>query len=196
MGSLREVIKEKSVTLHPPAASLYSTALAFRFPEVTATSLAGEEVSVGPAAGGLFENRWTLLGCAGSNFAKSMVDTWMEAAAAPELVASAAEAGRVGLQTSWLSLVEGTLLSWLRRPLLLSMRSSVPAERHTRFLCTFGQMEQVRRTLQMQNKYLGYVCLVDPQGIVRWHVHGNEVPSDTQVRDLCLLYTSPSPRDS
>ena len=38
--------------------------------------------------------------------------------------------------------------------------------------------------MQMHNKYFGLVCLVDGNGIVRWHVHGSEVPSDEQVGAL------------
>ena len=35
--------------------------------------------------------------------------------------------------------------------------------------------------MQMQNRYLGYVCLVDPDGVVRWHVHGNELPAEAEL---------------
>ena len=39
----------------------------------------------------------------------------------------------------------------------------------------------------MENSYLGYVCLVDRTGTVRWHVHSNEPPTDEQVASLAAL---------
>jgi hypothetical protein len=212
MGSLREVIREKAVTLHPPPAALYSQAKAFRFPELTAQSLLGGDVSISSQGDGLFATgKWTVLGCAGSNFSQPMVDGWLEslapllpdsaaapaAAAAERASASAADEGSpsredgaeaasaaslLPLQVRWLSFVEGRVLSWIARPLMMSMRASVPRERHERFLCHFAvDTVEVRKVLLMQNRYLGYVCLVDPQGVVRWHVHGNELPSEQEA---------------
>ena len=43
------------------------------------------------------------------------------------------------------------------------------------------------RPSQMSNRYLGYVCLVDPHGIVRWHVHGNEPPTTDELVALQWL---------
>jgi len=178
LGSLREVLHEKVVTVHPPPTELYSHAASFRFPELTATSLDGTEVALGAAVGRHFAGRWTLLGCSGSNFSQGMVDAWIAG-----VTADAPSDGE--LQACWLSLVEGTVLGWLRTPLLASMRRGVPTERHSRFLCRFeDDTTDLRRTLQMTNRYLGYVCLVDPQGTVRWHVHGSEVPSEEQVSGL------------
>lgn len=174
MSALREAVREKMVTLHPPPAALYSHAQGFRFPGVQTTSLAGDEVALSGSGSGLFAGRWTLLGCAGSSYAQPMVDAWLEAAEAD-------------VQRQWLSLLEGRVLSWFQRPLLTMMRRSVPAERHTVFCCHFGDAREVRRALQMQNKYLGYVCLVDPKGVVRWHVHGSEVPSEREVGALRSL---------
>ena len=178
LGALRQVLHEKNITEHPPPAAFYTQADAFRFPELAATSLAGEEVTLGAgAAGGLFADKWTLLGCANSSFAMTMVDEWLlgveDRAASPLL------------QARWLSLVEGVALSWLQRPLLASMRGSVPAARHDRFLCRFDRdATDLRKSLQMTNRYLGYVCLVDTKGLVRWHVHGNEVPSEEDLTTL------------
>jgi hypothetical protein len=75
MAALREVIHEKTVTLHPPPAALYSQASAFRFPQLEATSLAGDTVILDD---NLFAGKWTLFGCAGSRFAQPMVDGWMD----------------------------------------------------------------------------------------------------------------------
>ena len=157
---------------------------------------------MGAGEGRLFSGRWTLVGCAGSNFAQGMVDAWLtgvveeasgHAGARDEGAGggSAEGAGALSsplLQASWLSLVEGTILGWLRRPLLASMRRGVPTERHDRFLCRFDDdTSELRRCLQMSNRYLGYVCLVDPLGSVRWHVHGNELPSADEVGSLKKL---------
>jgi hypothetical protein len=186
---LRTVLHTRTITEHAAPAALYSQAEAFRFPELTATSLAGDEVPIGVGCG-LFANRWTLLGCAGSSFAQEMVDKWLVGAVAEEAAAAegGAAAAPAGLQARWLALVEGTVLVWFQRPLLASMRRSVPAERHGRFLCRFeSDASELRRKLQMSNRYLGYVCLVDPQGVVRWHVHGNEPPTEEQLAALKSL---------
>ena len=196
LGALREVLHERNVTSHPPPDSLYSHTTSFRFPEVVATSLAGEEVKMGTGEGRLFAGKWTLVGCAGSNFAQGMVDAWLTGVVEEASADHAGDGNAEGdgalssplLQTSWLSLVEGTILGWLRRPLLASMRRGVPTERHDRFLCRFDEdTSELRRCLQMSNRYLGYVCLVDPQGSVRWHVHGNELPSADELSSLKKL---------
>ncbi len=198
MNSLRTVIHSKDVTLHPPPAALYAQRDAFRFPDVSVCSLSGEEAAL--AEGGVFGGRLTLLGCAGSNFAKPMVDGWVCGVSDAVEAAGGAAAGGAGggsrgeaavpLQAMWLSLVEGSspiLLRWMRSPLLFSMRMSVSSERHSRFYTHFGDATALRKQMQMTNRYLGYVCLVDGSGVVRWHVHGNEPPSDEEVEGLAKL---------
>lgn len=164
----------------------------------------------------LFSNGMTLLGCSGSNFSQKMVDGWLEGVSksvnetmnkaetaledsAPGHVNDsvpdharipagdvASSQGTPMLQTAWLSLVEAVALSWLRRPLLMSMRMSVPVERHSRFYTYFGKSVQVRTQLKMENRFLGYVCLID-RGIIRWMVHSSAVPSAEEVSSLAAL---------
>lgn len=185
------MLHEKHITVHAPPTALYSHSAAFRFPDLMATSLAGEDVAIGAATGRLFAGRWTLMGLAGSNFAQSMVDGWLTGVV-PDEAERPSDAppanGPPPLQTRWLSLVEGAVYGWLRRPLLASMRHGVPPERQARVLCRFDDdVSDLRRSLQMSNRYLGYVCLVDPQGSVRWHTHGNEVPTAADVAALSAL---------
>lgn len=180
LGALREVMREKTVTLHPPPDALYGQSSAFRFPDFQATSLANETVQLSPA--GLFGGQWTLLGCAGSKFTQPMVDGWVNGV----MNALEAESAPV-VQPAWLSLVDGTILSWLRWPLVATMRMSVPREQHASYLCRFGDAADMRRRMHMHNRYLGFVCLVDGQGVVRWHVHGNVVPDEAAVGKLAQL---------
>lgn len=126
----------------------------------------------------------SLVGCSGSQFAAHMVDAWLDGAV-DALAGSGGDAAD-GLRVARLSLIDGAALSWLRRPLLLSMRMSVPRERHNSFLPWFGDSTVPRRQLRMDNRFLGYVCLVD-RGVVRWHVHGNEVPDSGAVSALAQL---------
>jgi hypothetical protein len=46
----------------------------------------------------------------------------------------------------------------------------------------------MRRKLRFTNRYLGYVCVVDSAGVVRWHVHSSEIPTEQQIEALrrCL----------
>ena len=88
-----------------------------------------------------------------------MVDSWLDSAT-PLLTMKAADEDEPRLQVRWLSFVEGHLMSWLRRPLMASMRSSVPKDRHSTFLCNFAvDTVDVRKALLMQNKYLGHIIV-------------------------------------
>jgi len=188
MSALREVIHEKTITLHPPPKSLYKHANAYRFPQLQATSLTGDEVAIDTE---FFAGRWSLLGCAGSQFAQPMVDGWMDGVSK----ALSQKPSPPSLQLRWLSLVDGRLLGWFRRPLLATMRRSVPSERHAAFLCHFGDSTEPRRRLQMQNRYLGFVCAVDSRGVVRWHVHGSDVPDELQAMTLVDLIVHEASRE-
>ena len=55
---------------------------------------------------------------------------------------------------------------------------------HGAFLCRFGDSGRAREEMRMENRFLGYVCLVDREGVVRWHVHGNETPSEEGAHAL------------
>ena len=112
--------------------------------------------------------------------AEPMVNGWLDG------VTAATEAVPA-MQTVRLSLIEATALTWLQRPLLWSIRATVPAEQHGSFYCHFGKAGALKRQLRMENSYLGYVCLVDRTGTVRWHVHSNEPPTDEQVASLAAL---------
>tara|TARA_B100000795_G_scaffold231015_1_gene188687 strand:+ start:433 stop:951 length:519 start_codon:yes stop_codon:yes gene_type:complete len=153
---------------------------AFSFPFLEASNLLGVSARWDDSADGLFASRLTLLGCTGSRMAEPMVNGWLDG------VTAATEAVPA-MQTVRLSLVEQAALAWLQRPLLWSIRSSVPVEQHGHFYCHFGKAEALRRQLRMENSYLGYVCLVDRTGTVRWHVHSNEPPTEEQVASLAAL---------
>ena len=106
-----------------------------------------------------------------------MVNGWLDGV-------TAATESVPAMQTVRLSLIEATALTWLQRPLLWSIRATVPAEQHGSFYCHFGKAGALKRQLRMENSYLGYVCLVDRTGTVRWHVHSNEVPGDADLDDF------------
>ena len=183
MGALREVIKEKTITLHPPPKKLYSAKASFLLPDVEVTSVLNEPARM--ASTGLFARRWTLLGCAGSQFASAMVDAWTEGV--PKELQKQGLPTPGDFQVLRLSLVEGALLRWLRRPLLATMRASMPSERHKTFFCHFGDASEIRRRMNMSNRYLGLVCLVNGDGVVRWHAHGSEMPTDNAIAALATL---------
>jgi len=190
MNEIRNVIREATVVIQPPPVALYDSTSAFYFPELEVCSLGGETVHLkagGSSYGrGLFVERWTLLGCSGSHFSQAVVDEWL---------LGSSDLGnqdehstlKPDLQVLWLSMVEGAVLSWLRRPLLASMRASVPVERHNSFLCYFGDSQKVRKRMKMDNRFLGYMCLVDPKGAVRWHIHGNKSPTPDELAALRAL---------
>lgn len=140
----------------------------------------------------------SLVGCAGSRFGQIMVDGWLlgTQAALEQASDGAHEDDETPdschpskqLRTIWLSLVENAALKWFQRPMLAAMRMSVPADRHANFYTHFGDSSGVRSQLKMDNRFLGYVCLVD-KGMVRWHVHSNEEPKEGDVEALAALIT-------
>ena len=176
------VIRKDRHTVRGPAAALGSPSEAFAFPTLQGHSLAGEEVSL--SADGLFHRQLTLLGCCGSQHGQEMVDGWLEGLSAA-LVPQGPPA--LPVRTVWLSLVDSPGFSWVRMVLVGSMRMSVPKERHDSFVVHFGDSGEMRRRLQMENRHLGYVALVDSQARVRWHVHGSETPTDEEVAALARL---------
>ena len=183
MQALREAMKEKDIMLHPPPTVLYTPERSVLLPDVQVTPLEGGDPLGLRAASHDDDNSWTLLGCAGSQFAQKMVDQWMTGVSAEVLRAGVSQA----TQFRWLSLVEGSLLSWFRRPLLATMRYSVPEERRGSFLVHFGDSSMLRHQIQMENRYLGHVCLLDPGRKMRWHVHGSETPGDAEIKTLVQL---------
>lgn len=179
MQTLGIVIKNKEWVYQAPPSELSLASEAVPFPSMRATSLAGEETRLCTAEGGQLHGRVTLLGCAGSQFAQPMVDGWLE----PFF-----NMGSDEHQVIWLSLVHGTLLNWFRKPLVASMRASVERERHRSFFCHFGDSDVQRERLRMENRYLGYVCIVDRNGLVRWHTHSNQPPDgDGEIDSLARL---------
>ena len=112
--------------------------------------------------------------------AEPMVNGWLDGV-------TAATESVPAMQTVRLSLIEATALTWLQRPLLWSIRATVPAEQHGSFYCHFGKAGALKRQLRMENSYLGYVCLVDPSGVVRWHVHSSEPPTEAATEALRAL---------
>jgi len=50
---------------------------------------------------------------------------------------------------------------------------------------------ELRHKLRFENRFLGYVCVVDEEGVVRWHVHSNEKPTPKQIEALRKLLVRP-----
>jgi len=189
IGELRAAIRNKEpFTIHPPPSKLYESKEAFYFPSVAVRSLGGDMRSLDKAD--LFKGKRSLVGCAGSRFSEAMVDAWLEGISSntTSVESNGGASGSPPLQVLRLALVEGTILSLLRMPLLASMRMTVPKSQRDSFFVSFGDTSQMRRQLHVENRYLGYVCLVDEEAVVRWHVHSSEVPSKAQVEALqaCL----------
>ena len=176
--AIRDIIRDEDAGGAAPT-TLHKTEDAFYFPELQATRLDGGDASLSVA--GLLGGQLTLLGCSGSRFGQRMVDGWLDGGAGDGAGDGAAASA---VQVLRLSLVETSALAWMRTPLLASIRMATPEEQHASFLCLFGEAAAARKQMRMTNGFLGYVCLVDAAGVVRWHVHSSEVPGDDDVRML------------
>merc|ERR1740130_2218576 len=176
VNAIRNIIRYSDDIRQAAPRALHSTEEAFVFPEMKAVRLNGVDVTL--SAGDMFGNRLTLLGCSGSRFGQPMVDAWLSGADERDTPEAAPT---LPLQVLRLSLLESTFLSWMKTPLLASMRSGVPQEHRDAFLCCFGSVHTARQKMRMTNQYLGYVCLVDGGGVVRWHVHSSDVPTADEI---------------
>ncbi|KAL1507141.1 hypothetical protein AB1Y20_007994 [Prymnesium parvum] len=175
---LKGLLKQKTVIVHAPPSSLFSSTASIPFPAFECEPLVGERATLLK----VFGDGITLLGCAGSKFSQEMVDSWLLGTRA----AMATGDGASELNIVWLSLVDSFALGFLRRPLMAAMRMSVPPERQSLFYTYFGDSTQIRTQLKMENKFLGYVCVID-RGLVRWIAHSNEIPTDKDVQALSSL---------
>uniref|UniRef100_A0A7S4B1J0 Uncharacterized protein n=2 Tax=Chrysotila carterae TaxID=13221 RepID=A0A7S4B1J0_CHRCT len=145
-------------------------------------SLKGEKVHL--SAEKHFKDKVTLVSCIGSRFSQRMVDAWLNGMMSADIP----ETDRPS-QVVWLNFAEGPLfyIGIFRRMLLISARYQFSTEKQACTLYHFGNSLQVRQRLGMTNRYLGYVCAVDSQGIVRWHVHAMDPPEQEELAALGKL---------
>jgi hypothetical protein len=133
------------------------------------------------APSGIFKDRVTLLGVSSSAHGREFVSKIVE----PLVAEGGVDDG--SRQVVELSLIDNGPLTWLVKPILLpSIRSAIPPERRRHFLCLFGDSLDVRRALKIQNRFAGYVYIVDRRAHVAWHAAGHR-KTDVGERDVDLV---------
>ena len=75
--------------------------------------------------------------------------------------------------------------SWLKSIILLSirphLRSKIPKDQHSLYLqSTFKKIYDFKETLNIRNKHIPWLFLINSQGVVRWTIHGT--PSTTELQ--------------
>ena len=89
------------------------------------------------------------------------------------------------------SLVDSFVMSlWPFRSTILAQaaKSEEKYSMNSNFLFLFKDVDFFQRKLELPNRLIGYVFLLDTENLIRWK--GCGFPDKS-----CLLYTSPSPRD-
>ena len=172
-------------TAHPPPKSPY-TQNAFPFPAICPLTLQGESCQL--AANSVLAGKLTLLGCSGARFSETMINSWLDGVNA---VWQDTASRDNDLQVLRLSLMDAKY-SWLSSVMLASMRWSISKDQQDSFLVYFGDFLQLQEKIGMINRFLGYVCLIDERGLIRWHVHSSRSPTEEEVSALIEIIRAKS----
>ena len=107
--------------------------------------------------------------------------------------------GMAHTATAHCSLIEQPVFrfTWLRNWLLRDLRKAATDISLNTWNCLkIGDVAPIRHQLNLDNRLVGYVYLLDQEGRVRFRGSGSPTEDELQLLfQVCLLYTSPSPRD-
>lgn len=67
---------------------------------------------------------------------------------------------------------ENFLKQFIVKAFVPSIRKSLPAERKENYMLLMQDISRSRKYLDMTNQYIGYVFLIDQEGLIRWTAHG------------------------
>lgn len=138
-----------------------ATIVGSKFPELTAKSLAGNTVTL-PNAG---EGKVSLIGIAFERSAQNMLDSWLEPFEQefgdnPAFVMY--EVPMVGPNWNFLSLIIDS-----------GMRGGIPTEKHNYVLTLYEDYSGYQELLDMEDRDLAYIFLLDKNGVIRWKGKGD-----------------------
>eukprot|EP00835_Amoeboradix_gromovi_P004452 NODE_347_length_10448_cov_0.163687.p6 type:complete len:209 gc:universal NODE_347_length_10448_cov_0.163687:5385-6011(+) len=89
----------------------------------------------------------------------------------------------MGISYVHLSVEETWLKSMVLRSMVPSLRSKIPKKEHTLYLLSvYKKIYDFKEELDIRNKYVPWVYLINNKGIVRWTIHGK--PTETELKLL------------
>lgn len=137
------------------------------FPKIKAVSLAHAEVTLPDAAKG----RVTLIAIAFQRQAQRMLDSWL-------LPFEEAFGNEAGFTVYEVPMIKGFVFKLMARTIDAGMRAGIPKQKHGHVVTYYGNAANYRRILAIEDKSLGYVFLLDNDGIIRWCGHGFAEPEE------------------
>ncbi|MDD3043826.1 MAG: hypothetical protein PHW56_13005 [Methanosarcinaceae archaeon] len=138
-----------------------TTIVGSKFPELTARSLAGNIVTLPDAC----EGKICLIGIAFERRAQDMLDSWFEPFErefGDSPVFSVYEVPMVGPHWNFFSLIIDS-----------GMRGGIPAEKHNYVLTLYEDYSKYQELLDMEDRDLAYIFLLDKKGIISWKGKGS-----------------------
>jgi hypothetical protein len=129
-----------------------------KFPKITVQALSGKEVTLPDDV----KREVALIGIAFVRGAQGMLDSWsipFERACSGESVYE-------------LPMIDGFFWKIFSGMIDSGMRAGIPGEKHDNVLTHYGDTSAYRETLSMDDKRLGYVFLIDKEGIIRFEGKG------------------------
>ena len=148
------------------------------FPALTGTSLSGQTVAFPDIVLG----RVALLAVAFVQKAQGMLDSWIRLF---EQVFSGDDS-RVVYE---IPMIEGLHWRLLSRFIDSGMRAGIPHEKHDHVITYYGATDSIRAHLGIESTQLGYVYLVNQQGIIEWA--GKGYATDDEIAALLAVARSP-----
>jgi ATPase complex subunit ATP10 len=137
------------------------------FPKIKARSLAGTEFTLPDVAKG----QVTLVAIAFRRQAQRMLDSW--------LVPFERAFGEQPTVTVYeVPMIEGRIFKWMASTIDAGMRAGIPKEKHNHVVTYYGNAAKYRQILEMEDRSLGYIFLLDPEGRIRWRGEGFAEPDE------------------
>jgi hypothetical protein len=139
------------------------------FPKIKARSLAGTEFTLPDVAKG----QVTLVAIAFRRQAQRMLDSWL-------VPFERACEGQRNVTVYEVPMIEGRMFKWMASTIDAGMRAGIPKEKHDHVVTYYGNAAKYRQILAMDERSLGYVFLLDPEGQIRWHGQGFAEPEEIE----------------
>ena len=149
-----------------------------KFPTIRAESLSGKEVTLPDD----ISSETALIGIAFVRKAQLMLDSWLEPF----------EDVCKGESIYEVPMIEGAFWKIFSGFIDGGMRAGIPEDKHDNVMTFYGNASEIRKELDMDDKSLGYVFLLDDDGIIQFSGKGYAEEKElekmmSKIRNVCNL---------
>jgi len=146
-----------------------TSVIGLKFPALTTDSLAGTKVTLPDSAKG----KVTLVIMSFKRDSQSQNDSWL----GPFEKEFGQQEGYVFYEVP---MIRKRFV--FMAPLIDSgMRAAIPNEKHKNVITLYGNVDQYKQALKIEDIYLGYAYLLDQEGIIRWQGQGFAKAEDIKL---------------